>query len=71
MLYLRDEETSYQTLRDCELARQAKLSLLVSNNLVESVSLSLGYQEVSNFLRAFNRWFGMSPIEFIQRNRVN
>nr|WP_294887010.1 AraC family transcriptional regulator [uncultured Limnobacter sp.] len=71
MRYLRDEHTSYQTLRDSELARQAKLSLLVSNNTVESVALSLGYQEVSNFRRAFKRWFGMSPQAFIEQSRVN
>jgi AraC-like DNA-binding protein len=70
MRYLREEQTSYQTLRDSELARQAKLSLLVSNNTVESVALSLGYQEVSNFRRAFKRWFGVSPQEFIQKNRA-
>ncbi|MBU0782628.1 MAG: AraC family transcriptional regulator [Gammaproteobacteria bacterium] len=71
MRYLRHEYTSYQTLRDSELARQAKLSLLVSNNSVESVALSLGYQEVSNFRRAFKRWFGISPQAFIASNRVN
>lgn len=69
MRHLRDENTSYQTLRDAELGRQAKASLLVGRNTVESVALSLGYQEVSNFRRAFKRWFGLSPQEYIQQSR--
>ncbi|HEX4855714.1 MAG TPA: AraC family transcriptional regulator ligand-binding domain-containing protein, partial [Limnobacter sp.] len=69
MRYLRDEHTSYQTLRDSELGRQAKASLLLGNNTVESVALSLGYQEVSNFRRAFKRWFGLSPQDFILQVR--
>lgn len=69
MRYLRDENTSYQTLRDSELGRQAKLSLMVSTNTVESVALSLGYQEASNFRRAFKRWFGITPQDFHAENQ--
>lgn len=69
MRYLQDEATTYQSLRDSELGRQAKLSLLVGSHTVESVAHSLGYQEASNFRRAFKRWFGVSPQEYIQKNR--
>ncbi|HEY1057774.1 MAG TPA: AraC family transcriptional regulator [Limnobacter sp.] len=64
MRNLRSEGTTYQRLRDAELARQAQISLQTGNHTVESVALSLGYQEVSNFRRAFKRWFGMSPQEY-------
>ncbi|MCQ8896400.1 AraC family transcriptional regulator [Limnobacter humi] len=64
MRHLRSEGTTYQQLRDTELARQARISLQAGNHSIESVALSLGYQDVSNFRRAFKRWFGMSPQEF-------
>lgn len=66
---LAEEGTTYQGLRDLELCRQAQRNLLVPNNTVESVALGLGYQEVSNFRRAFKRWTGLSPQEFILAQR--
>lgn len=69
MRHLRDEGKTYQQLRDAELGRQAKLALLGQCSSVESVALSLGYQEVSNFRRAFKRWFNMTPQQFIESSR--
>jgi AraC-like DNA-binding protein len=69
MRYLSDEGTTYQTLRDSELGRQAKQSLENPNNTVESVAHSLGYQEASNFRRAFKRWFGITPQNYMESHR--
>ncbi len=69
MRQLQAEDTTYQKVRDTELARQAQLSLQAGNHTVESIALSLGYQEVSNFRRAFRRWFGISPREFQRKLR--
>lgn len=69
MRHLHAEGNTYLQLRDAELAREAQMSLQAGNHTVESVALSLGYQEVSNFRRAFKRWFGMSPQEFLIQQR--
>lgn len=69
MRYLREEGSTYQTLRDAELGRQAQQSLQNPKNTVESVAHSLGYQEASNFRRAFKRWFGVTPQQYIQSNQ--
>lgn len=68
MRHLQAEGSTYQTVRDAELSRQAQISLQAGYHTVESVALSLGYQEVSNFRRAFKRWLGMSPQQFQLRN---
>lgn len=68
--HLKTEGTGYQKLLDEELARQARACLESPRHTVESMALTLGYQDVSAFRRAFKRWFGMSPSEYLDRNRV-
>lgn len=69
MRYLKEEGTTYQTIRDAELGRQARQSLENPKNTVESVAHSLGYQEASNFRRAFKRWFGVTPQDYMKSNQ--
>lgn len=69
MRYLQEEGTTYQSLRDAELGRQARQGLQNPKSTVESVAHSLGYQEASNFRRAFKRWFGVTPQEYIKSNQ--
>lgn len=69
MRHLKEEGCTYQALLDAELGRQAKRYLESSRYTVESVALTLGYQEVSNFRRAFKRWFGISPSDYIEQHR--
>jgi AraC-like DNA-binding protein len=63
--YLKAEGTAYQALLDAELGRQARACLDSGRYTVEGVALTLGYQEVSAFRRAFKRWFGMSPADYL------
>lgn len=66
---LKEEGTSYQQLLDEEQQRLAQLYLENPRHTVESVALALGYHDVSTFRRAFKRWFGIPPSEFLARKR--
>lgn len=59
---LKNEGTSYQTLRDNVLKRQATIYL--SGMTVEAAAISLGFADTSSFRRTFKRWFGMNPVEW-------
>lgn len=62
---LKDEGTSYQQLLDEEQKRLARLFLDNPRHTVESVAAALGYHDVSTFRRAFKRWFGVPPSEYL------
>lgn len=64
---LKDEGTSYQHLLDEEQQRLARLYLDNPRHTVESVAAALGYHDVSTFRRAFKRWFGVPPSEYLSR----
>lgn len=64
---LKDEGTSYQHLLDEEQKRLATLFLDNPRHTVESVASALGYHDVSTFRRAFKRWFGVPPSEYLAR----
>lgn len=63
--HLKEEGTCYQDLLDDELGRLARLYLASRTYTVESVSEILGYQDVSSFRRAFKRWFGETPSDYV------
>ena len=65
---LKDEGTNYQQLLDAEQQRLARLYLDNPRHTVESVAAALGYHDVSTFRRAFKRWFGMPPSEYLSRH---
>lgn len=67
--HLKAEGSSYQTLLDEALGRQAKACLESPRYTVEAVALALGYHDVSAFRRAFRRWFGLSPADYKQQFR--
>lgn len=69
MRHLQDEGITYQAVRDAELLRKARHGLENPLNTVESVAHALGYQEASNFRRAFKRWVGLSPQQYIEKHR--
>jgi len=56
--------TTYQNIID-EARRERALQLLLETRTsVEEISQQLGYNDPSNFGRAFRRWLGMSPRAF-------
>jgi len=67
MRRLKDEGTSYQQLLDDEQKRLSMLFLDNPRHTVESVASALGYHDVSTFRRAFKRWFGVPPSEYLSR----
>lgn len=67
---LKDEGTSYQFLLDEEQKRLATLFLDNPRHTVESVASALGYHDVSTFRRAFKRWFGVPPSEYLARRHT-
>ena len=67
--YLKGEGTSYQDILDEELGRLACLYLDSRTYTVESVATALGYQDVSSFRRAFKRWYGLAPTDYLQQQR--
>ncbi len=61
---LKQEGTSYRALRE-EVRRTLARDLLRNTALpVSRIAWRLGYQDPSNFSRAWRRWFGCSPVEF-------
>lgn len=63
---LKAESTSFQYLRDEWLAQQA-LKYLQKDRLPIDVSSALiGYSDEANFRRAFKRWFGCAPRQYLK-----
>lgn len=56
--------TTYQNIIDEARREQALQLLLETKTPVEEISHLLGYNDPSNFGRAFRRWLGMSPRAF-------
>ncbi len=61
---LRDEDTSYVTLREKVRFRFAQNYLKDDSMNMDSIAALLGFSESTNFYHAFKRWSGMSPGEF-------
>ncbi len=62
------EGTSYRQVKNEVLRYWAHQYLLHTDNSVESIAASLGYQDAANFRRAFRNWENCSPGEFRRRN---
>lgn len=58
------EKTSFKMLLGQVNHHQAKV-LFQQGKSVKSVAYALGYTEISNFRRAFKRWEGKTPQEFV------
>lgn len=61
--------TTYQNILDEARREQALQLLLESDTAVEEIAQQLGYNDPSNFGRAFRRWLGMSPRAFRKQAR--
>ena len=63
---LREVGTSYKSLVEEVRARRARDLLAHTRHSVDRIALELGYQDPSNFGRAFRRWTGVSPTAWRQ-----
>lgn len=68
---LRQDGYTYREVLDAA-RRERAMSLLLKTRLsVSEIAVALGYEEHSNFTRAFNRWTGMSPARFRELRTVD
>jgi len=58
---LRQENTSFKQIIEALKKRYAIRLLTQTDQKIDVISIQLGYENVSNFGRTFNRWFGCSP----------
>ncbi|KZZ44704.1 hypothetical protein A3758_14505 [Oleiphilus sp. HI0118] len=61
---LKQEDTTFKQLMEAAKKRHAQYLLINTSQKIESISLQLGYEDLSNFGRSFKRWFGCSPSQF-------
>jgi AraC-like DNA-binding protein len=66
---LKDEDTSYVTLREKVRFRFAQNYLRDDSMNMDTIAALLGFSESTNFYHAFKRWSGVSPGEFRKRLR--
>lgn len=62
---LQEEGTQWRQLLDAELSRRACDWLREPGTSISEVAFRLGYQDVSNFSRAFRRWTGKTPKSWV------
>ncbi len=65
---LKEETTSFRQLLNEVRKDLAKNYLASSQQSVIEIAYQLGFQDPSNFTRAFKRWFGLSPSVFRQQS---
>lgn len=67
---LAEESTTYQQILDAVREKLAKEYFSRGGESVTQIALVLGFTDSSNFAKAFRRWTGISPTEFIEMHRV-
>lgn len=65
--YLCSEGTHFKQIVDQTLASLAQQYLKEKTSTIKIVAYRLGYSDVANFRRAFKRWTGITPQQFIQQ----
>ncbi|MFN3712954.1 MAG: helix-turn-helix domain-containing protein [Alcanivoracaceae bacterium] len=68
---LQDEGCQWRHLLEAELCRRACEALRRDGASVSEVAFALGYQDASNFSRAFRRWTGLTPKAWLQHPPVS
>lgn len=61
---LQDEGTSFQTLLKEVRMTLAEQYLKNTELPIKKIAILLGYNEITNFHRAFQKWFGTTPLSF-------
>ena len=69
---LRAMNTTYQAITEDVRKLRARELLANEANRLQDVAKHLGYEDLSNFRRAFKRWYGMTPKAYREEilNRV-
>ena len=62
------EQTSFQQLMDQVRSKQAINCLRQTRLPLSSIAYRVGFNDASNFRRAFRRWTGKSPLQFRQQH---
>jgi AraC-like DNA-binding protein len=65
---LAEDGTTYQQVLDTLREKLAKEYFSRGGSSVTQIALKLGYTDSSNFAKAFKRWTGLSPSDFMERN---
>jgi len=65
---LSKENTSFKLLVEQLHAKKAREYLLAYDYSVSKSGMLLGYSDTANFRRAFKRWYGCTPSEYLQLN---
>ena len=61
---LKSEGNSFQAIVDETKYEKARQYLKQGSESIDSIALKLGYKEAASFIRAFQRWSGMTPAKF-------
>jgi len=65
---LKDAGISYREIIDAHKKKRALDMLSHKDISISSLSESLGYSESASFLRAFKRWTGLTPKQYLRQN---
>ncbi len=68
---LRDEGTSYQRLMDSTRRELALEYLREGRHSLADITFLLGFADQSNFTRAFRRWTGKTPREYVHSDQAH
>ncbi|MBV1912526.1 MAG: AraC family transcriptional regulator [Cycloclasticus sp.] len=66
---LKDQQTSFQKIKDDVYAFQASSYLRRSAIAIDTLSVIFGYSDPANFRRSFKRWFGQTPQQYRQQHQ--
>ncbi len=61
---LKNEGSSFQKIIDATKYEKAQQYLKQGKESIDDIALKLGYKEAASFIRAFQRWSGMTPAKF-------
>jgi AraC-like DNA-binding protein len=67
---LAEDGTTYQQVLDTLREKLAKEYFSRGGNSITQIALKLGYTDSSNFTKAFKRWTGLSPSNFLEINVI-
>ncbi|BCM86063.1 hypothetical protein NS228_01505 [Methylobacterium indicum] len=65
-----EEQASFADLVEQVRRAEGRRTLLEGKLDVAQIAYSLGYSEPSAFVRAFSRWYGVSPLRFRKMHRI-